>query len=193
MLFMRVIYRNLWGHGGLCGSSIGIRTQGCPGGLGLPPVRSIHGSGVALWIMGTSAVPGTQGSQWLWVQEIWLYKESFLASAAGTQGSLRLVFLYFLTHQALKSLPSLGSSSIDQLPITGMWGGRGYNGGFIPHCDSAVALYLHGHLGFLKMHSPLQISTLPSPRALCPHQQQSSPRDFFPVHMLQLPVTMPTS
>ena len=152
--FMWVIYRN--SHPRL------------PWRVGSAPVRSIHGSGVALWIMETSAVPGTQGSQWLWVQEIWLYKESFLASAAGTQGSLRLVFLYFLTHQALKSLPSLGSSSIDQLPITGMWGGRGYGDDSTHYTQLSSIALLPWLPGFPPQAFPTTISSLPSPRSVSP-------------------------
>ena len=55
------------------GPSTGAWSQGCPLGLGSVPVRNGHGGGVATWISGTLAIPDIQGSQWPWMQEIWLY------------------------------------------------------------------------------------------------------------------------
>ena len=35
-----------------CGSSTGVCSQGCPGGLGFAPVRFRYGAGAAAWIAG---------------------------------------------------------------------------------------------------------------------------------------------
>ena len=47
-----------------CGSSTGVCSWGCPGGLGFAPVRAKCGGGAAAWAAGVLAAPGTQGS-WL--------------------------------------------------------------------------------------------------------------------------------
>ena len=47
------------------GSSTGVCSWGCPGGLGSAPVRARCGGGAAAW-----SAPGTQGSWWLGQQEI---------------------------------------------------------------------------------------------------------------------------
>ena len=53
-----------------CGSSTGVCSRGCPGGLGLTPVRARCGGGAAAWVAGALAAPGTQGSWRLGQQEI---------------------------------------------------------------------------------------------------------------------------
>ena len=53
-----------------CGSSTGVCSWGCPGGLGFAPVRARCGGGAAAWVAGVLAAPGTQGSRWLGQQEI---------------------------------------------------------------------------------------------------------------------------
>ena len=45
-----------------CGSSTGVCSWGCPGGLGFGPVRARCGSGAVAWVSGVLAAPGTQGS-----------------------------------------------------------------------------------------------------------------------------------
>ena len=51
-----------------CGSSTGVYSWGCPGGLGFAPVRARCGGGA--WVAGVLAAPGTQGSWWPGQQEI---------------------------------------------------------------------------------------------------------------------------
>ena len=53
-----------------CGSSTGVCSWGCPGGLGFAPVRAGCGGGAAAWVTGVLAAPGTQGSWRLGQQEI---------------------------------------------------------------------------------------------------------------------------
>ena len=53
-----------------CGSSTGVCSWGCPGGLGFAPVRTRCGGGAAAWVAGFLAAPGTQGSLQLGQQEI---------------------------------------------------------------------------------------------------------------------------
>ena len=53
-----------------CGSSTGVCSWGCPGGLGSAPVRARCGGGATAWVAGVLAAPGTQGSWWLGQQEI---------------------------------------------------------------------------------------------------------------------------
>ena len=53
-----------------CGSSIGVCSWGCPGGLGFAPVRTRCGGGAAAWVTGVLVALGTQGSWWLRQQEI---------------------------------------------------------------------------------------------------------------------------
>ena len=53
-----------------CGSSTGVCSWGCPGGLGFAPVRARCGGGAAAWVAGVLVIPGTQGSWWLVQQEI---------------------------------------------------------------------------------------------------------------------------
>ena len=53
-----------------CGSSTGVYSWGCPGGLGFAPVRARCGGGAAAWVTGVLATPGTQGSWRLGQQEI---------------------------------------------------------------------------------------------------------------------------
>ena len=45
-----------------CGSSTGVCSWGCPGGLGSAPVRARCGGGAAAWVSGFLAGPGTQVS-----------------------------------------------------------------------------------------------------------------------------------
>ena len=51
-----------------CGSSTGVCSWGCPGGLGFAPVRC--GGGAAAWVSGVLAAPGTQEGWQLGQQEI---------------------------------------------------------------------------------------------------------------------------
>ena len=53
-----------------CGACTGVCSCGCPGGLGLSPVRARCGGGTAAWVAGVLAASGTQGSWCLWQQEI---------------------------------------------------------------------------------------------------------------------------
>ena len=53
-----------------CGSSTGICSWGCPGGLGFAPVRARCGGGAGAWVAGVLAAPGTQGAWRLGQQEI---------------------------------------------------------------------------------------------------------------------------
>ena len=57
-----------------CGSSTGVCSWGCPGGLGSAPVRTRCGGGMATWIAGTLAAPGVQGSQPSWAQVLWYFR-----------------------------------------------------------------------------------------------------------------------
>ena len=52
------------------GSSTGVCSWGCPGGLGSAPVRARCGGGAAAWVTGVPAAPGTQGCWLLGQQEI---------------------------------------------------------------------------------------------------------------------------
>ena len=54
-----------------CGSSIGVCSWGCPGGLGFAPLRARGGAGADTWVAGVLAVPGAQGNWRLGQQEIW--------------------------------------------------------------------------------------------------------------------------
>ena len=53
-----------------CGSSTGVCSWGCSGGLGSSPVRARCGGGDATWVAGVLAAPGAQGSWRLGKQEI---------------------------------------------------------------------------------------------------------------------------
>ena len=53
-----------------CGSSTGVCSWGCPGGLGFAPVRARCGGGAAAWVARVLAAPATQGSWQLGKQEI---------------------------------------------------------------------------------------------------------------------------
>ena len=53
-----------------CGSSTGVCSCSCPGGLGFASVRARCGGGVAAWVVGVLAASGTQGSLRLGQQEI---------------------------------------------------------------------------------------------------------------------------
>ena len=53
-----------------CGSSTGVCSRACPGGLGCAPVRVRCGGGAAAWVAGVLAAPGSQGSWRLGQQEI---------------------------------------------------------------------------------------------------------------------------
>ena len=57
----------------VCGSSTGVCSWGCPGGFRSASVKTGCGDVAAAWIMGTLAMPCTQGSQRPLVQEIWCY------------------------------------------------------------------------------------------------------------------------
>ena len=43
---------------------------GCPGGLGSASLRARYRGGVAAWVAGLLAAPGTQGTWWLGLQEM---------------------------------------------------------------------------------------------------------------------------
>ena len=47
------------------GSSTGVCSWGCPGGLGFAPVRARCGGGAAAWVTEVLVTQGTQGSWWL--------------------------------------------------------------------------------------------------------------------------------
>ena len=53
-----------------CGSSTGVCSWGCPGGLGVDLVRARCRGGAASWVAGVLAASGSQGSWWLGQQEI---------------------------------------------------------------------------------------------------------------------------
>ena len=53
-----------------CGSTTGVCSWGCPGGLEFAPVRSRCGGGAAAWVTGVLAAPGTHGSWELEQQQI---------------------------------------------------------------------------------------------------------------------------
>ena len=53
-----------------CGSSMGVCSWGCPGGLGFVPLRAKCGGGAAAWVAGVLAAPGTQTCCRLGQQEI---------------------------------------------------------------------------------------------------------------------------
>ena len=53
-----------------CGSSTGVCSCSCPGGLGFASVRARYGGGAAAWVLGVLAASGTQGSLRLGQQEI---------------------------------------------------------------------------------------------------------------------------
>jgi len=53
-----------------CGSSTGVCSWGCPGGLWFAPVRTRCGGGAAAWVTRVLAAPGTQGSWQPGQQEI---------------------------------------------------------------------------------------------------------------------------
>ena len=53
-----------------CGSSTGVCSCSCPGGLGFAPMRARCGGGAAAWVTRVLAAPGTQGSWQLGQQEI---------------------------------------------------------------------------------------------------------------------------
>ena len=53
-----------------CELSTGVCSSACPGGLGSAPVKARWGGGAAAWLTGILAALDTQGSWWLWQQEI---------------------------------------------------------------------------------------------------------------------------
>ena len=53
-----------------CGSSTGVCSWSCPGGLGLAPLRARCGDGTAAGVAGVLAAPDTQGSWRLGQQEM---------------------------------------------------------------------------------------------------------------------------
>jgi len=53
-----------------CGSSTGVCSFGCLGGLGFAPVKARWGHGAAVWVTEVMAAPGTQGNWRLGQQEI---------------------------------------------------------------------------------------------------------------------------
>ena len=67
-----------------CGSSTGVCSWGCPGGLGFVPVRARCGGGAAAWIAGVLAAPGTQGGWQLGQQEIYCSRRVWQPVLANT-------------------------------------------------------------------------------------------------------------
>ena len=63
------------------GSSTGVCSWGCPGGLGFAPV---YGGGAAAWVAGVLAAPGTQGNWWLGQQDIQCSRRSWQPVLANT-------------------------------------------------------------------------------------------------------------
>ena len=68
----------------MCGSTTGVCSCGCPGGLGFTPVRARCGGGSAAWVAGVLAAPGTQGSWWLGQQEIQCSRRAWQPVLANT-------------------------------------------------------------------------------------------------------------
>ena len=54
----------------VCGSSTGVCSRGCPGGLGFAPMRARCGDGAAAWVPWVLTTPATQGCWRLGHQEI---------------------------------------------------------------------------------------------------------------------------
>ena len=71
----------------ICGSCTEVCSWGCPGGLGSAPVRTVCEGGVAACIVGILVAPSAQGGEQPQAQEIWCYKDSFLAS--GSSGPVK--------------------------------------------------------------------------------------------------------
>ena len=67
-----------------CGSSTGVWSWGCPGGLGFALMRARCGSGAAAWVAGVLAAPGTHESLWLGQQEIWCSRRVWQPVLANT-------------------------------------------------------------------------------------------------------------
>ena len=67
-----------------CGSSTGVCSWGCPGRLGLAPLRAKCGAGVVAWVTRVLAAPGTQGSWQLGQQEIWCSRRVWQPVLANT-------------------------------------------------------------------------------------------------------------
>ena len=65
-----------------CGLSTGVCSWGCPGGLGLAPIRARCGDGAAACVAGVLAAPGTQGSWRLGQQEIQCFRSVWQAVLA---------------------------------------------------------------------------------------------------------------
>ena len=65
-----------------CGLSTGVCSWGCPGVLGLAPIRARCGDGAAAWVTGVLAAPGTQGSWQLGQQEIQCFRRVWQAVLA---------------------------------------------------------------------------------------------------------------
>ena len=67
-----------------CGSSTGVCSCGCPGGLWFAPVRPRCEGDAAAWVTGVLAAPDTQGSWWLGQQEIWCSRRVWQPVLANT-------------------------------------------------------------------------------------------------------------
>ena len=67
-----------------CGSSTGLCSGGCPGGLGSAPVRARCGGGAVAWVSGVLAAPGTQGGWQLGQQEIYCSRRVWQPVLANT-------------------------------------------------------------------------------------------------------------
>ena len=68
-----------------CGSSTGVCSWGCPGGLGFAPGRARCGGGAAAWVAGVLAAAGIQGSWWLGKQETWSSRGVWQPALANTR------------------------------------------------------------------------------------------------------------
>ena len=67
-----------------CGSSTGVSSWGCPGGLGSAPVRARCGGGAAAWVSWVLAAPGTQRGWRLGQQEIYCSRRVWQPVLANT-------------------------------------------------------------------------------------------------------------
>ena len=67
-----------------CGLSTGVCSWGCPGGLGLAPMRARCGDGAAAGVAGVLAAPDTQGSWSLGQQEIQCFRRLWQAVLTNT-------------------------------------------------------------------------------------------------------------
>ena len=87
-----------------CGSSTGVCSWGCPGGLGSAPLRARCGGGAAAGVAGALGGPGTQGNWQLGQQEI-------QCSRRGCQAVLANVLQYSCLEKPLTEKPGRVTNS----------------------------------------------------------------------------------